>query len=91
MAAPGAAAPLGQSQTSFTHAQQIHEAVAERFRQVNRQTRQHRPAVARAGVVVPSSALLVRRLKGNRSALRQAFVVSLIFGPPKAMEDPFGS
>ncbi len=78
---------FGQSAAGMQRAQQLHESVAQRLRQVDQQTEKH------GGMLGPKSAqplsadfAVIRDLRTNPAAARQAFVASLIFGAPKGLE-----
>jgi hypothetical protein len=81
------AAVLPTALASYGRAQQLHESVAERLRQVEQQTRHHgvRAALPPAGAA-PAAPSLLRHLARNPAAARQAFIGSLIWGPPKGLE-----
>ncbi|MEO8426653.1 MAG: hypothetical protein ABI651_06020 [Verrucomicrobiota bacterium] len=74
---------MAESQKGFEKISQLSAQVAERMQLVDERVAHH---VIKSRTTVPSqTAELVRVLRQPRSA-RQAFVTSLVFGPPKALE-----
>lgn len=81
------AKPLSASQQGYAHAQQLHENVAERLRQVDDRTEKHgRPLRVHVAPAPPTPTSPVFAVRHSRAAARQAFVASLVFGQPKAFE-----
>ncbi|HEX7859056.1 MAG TPA: hypothetical protein VF773_01880 [Verrucomicrobiae bacterium] len=76
---------LKVSNANYERASKIQETVQARLRAASDQTTSHKPAVViqrpRRG-----HADFLRRLRRNRTALREAFVTSLVFGPAKSVE-----
>ena len=80
------ASPLQQSAAGYKRAAELHEKVEERLRAVHQQTSAHHSAPAeRPGRRAPSRLLPNLR---HPESLRQAFVASLIFGPPVGLSRP---
>jgi hypothetical protein len=63
----------------------LHEKVAKRMRAVSEQTVSHRPSPPEKYRMRAHSEF-VRRLRKNPSAIREAFIASVIFNPPKGLE-----
>ncbi len=76
--------PFRQSSAAHERASALQSRVEARFRDVNRQTETHRPSVPKKHFHGTPS--LQQRLRHNPMAAREAFVASLIFGPPKSSE-----
>jgi len=77
--------PLRESASAHQRASNLQSKVEERFRAVDQQTATHRPSSATRSA--PQAHELVRRLRKRPTALREAFVASLIFSPPKSLEN----
>jgi len=77
--------PLKTSAENYQRAANLHSNVQERMRAIDLQTPAARTAapVHRRGRV-PSE--FVQRLKRNPHAIREAFIASVIFAPPKGLE-----
>jgi hypothetical protein len=76
--------PLRESASAYERASSLQAKVEQRFRAVDQQTSTHRPTpVTRS---TRHTHQFIRNLRKRPSALREAFVASLIFSPPKAME-----
>ena len=77
--------PFKVSNAKYERASNIQKTVQARLRAASDQTTSHKPAVViqrpRRG-----HADFLRRLRHNPFALREAFVTSLVFGPPKSVE-----
>lgn len=77
--------PLRESASAYERASSLQAKVEQRFRAVDQQTSTHRPTpVTRS---TRQTHQVIRNLRKRPSALREAFVASLIFSPPKAMEN----
>ena len=74
---------MAESQRDFQKASQMSAQVAERMHQVDEHVSHH--ALKSRTMVSSQTAELVRVLRQPRTA-RQAFVTSLVFGPPKALD-----
>ena len=79
-------ASLKQASKAHSRAQQLQREVADRLKKVDEQTVQHRPAVALQKTQRTAEAQGARRLIRDPQRLREAFVVSMILSPPKALE-----
>jgi hypothetical protein len=77
--------PLRESGSAYERASALHTKVEDRLRAIDQQTTTHR-AVSSPRTSPRPAALLVRRLRKNPTALREAFVASLIFSSPKSLE-----
>ncbi|HVK59104.1 MAG TPA: hypothetical protein VM735_10005 [Candidatus Kapabacteria bacterium] len=81
--------PLPASTTRYETAAGLHESVEKRMRHVVEQTTTHKKI--RTSGRGPSRRSLqsdfVKRLRRNPRAVREAFVASVIFGPPKSLEN----
>jgi hypothetical protein len=83
-----ALAQLNEPTSAFGRAHHLHETVARRLREVDERTEKHGLRAARPQAKpVASRPWPVYGLRHNRQAARQAFVASLVFGPPKSLED----
>jgi hypothetical protein len=78
--------PLTTSATNYERAANLHAAVQERMRTIGEQRVKHTPAIQDRGRSRPHSTF-VQRLKRNPRAIREAFIASIIFAPPRGMED----
>ena len=78
--------PLHESTSAYERASALHTKVEDRLRAVDQQTTTHRPSAITRTPSRPTN-LLIRRLRKNPSALREAFIASLIFSAPKSLED----
>lgn len=78
--------PLQTSAANYQRAANLHAAVEDRMRAVTQQTATHRRKAA-ARQRSRSHSDFVRTLRRNPSALREAFIATLIFGPAKGIED----
>ena len=77
--------PLRESASAYQRASSLQTKVEERLRAVDQQTSAHRPApVTRS---TRGTNQIIRKLRNRPSALREAFVASLIFSPPKSLEN----
>jgi hypothetical protein len=79
---------LTDAALAYRKAQQLHEVTAGRLQQIADQARQHKPEKApsrRAGrsPEIASAISLVR----SPASVRQAFVASIVFSPPKGLEN----
>jgi hypothetical protein len=82
-----ALAELSQASSRFSQAKNLHESVAERLRKVDELTNRHAPQpVMIPARLVPSPSYTILQAVRDPAAVRQAFVASLIFAPPKALE-----
>lgn len=79
------ASPLKTSSAHYERAARLHESVEQRLRAVAEQTSTHKPATPMQSRYRPHSQF-VQRLRHNPRAIREAFIASIIFGPPKSME-----
>jgi hypothetical protein len=78
--------PLRDSVSAYKRAANLHDKVGERLRAVDQQTTTHRAAVPRrAGA--SHAAVFARSLRRRPAALRDAFISSVIFSPPKSLEE----
>lgn len=77
--------PLKESTANYERASNLHSAVEKRMRAIRERT-STRPQTAfnRARPKLQSD--VVRRLRRSRTSIREAFIASLIFSAPKAME-----
>jgi hypothetical protein len=84
---PPVPAEWGDPSGGFHRAQQLHESVAERLRQVDAHTESH-GAERRSHALPPAlaEAHAILGLRHNPQAARQAFIASLVFGTPKGLE-----
>ena len=76
--------PSIASVSAHEHVSNMYDRVKQRLRAAGRHQTTHRPRAVRQRAPVPT----LRRLTRNPAALRDAFVASLIFSPPKALELP---
>src|SRR5688572_3200449 len=76
--------PLRESASAYERASSLQTKVEERFRAIDKQTSTHRPTPA-SRPTRPANQI-IRKLRKRPSALREAFVASLIFSPPKSLE-----
>ena len=80
-------AHLTQSATALERASTLHERVAAHFHLVDERTDLHRPAIPVAHIRKRSAeAEAAVALLRKPASARQAIIVSLILGPPKALE-----
>ena len=77
-------APMTQSKQAYDQGQHLAQQVAERFHQVDAQIVRH--AATGPKIVRHETIQAMKKLREPQSA-RQAFVASLVFGAPKALED----
>ena len=73
----------------YERASNLHANVQERMRSIREQTSTHTAAPAPSAfnrARPPRQSNVVRRLRRSRAAVREAFIASLIFAPPKAVE-----
>ena len=78
--------PLHTSAAGHERAGKLHAAVEERMRVIGEQRMKHTPASSERARPRAHSAF-VQRLKRNPRAMREAFVASIIFGPPQGLEE----
>jgi hypothetical protein len=82
--------PLRESNTAYKLAAQLDQKVAARLQQIEKQTESARPApFLRAGSQHEPPVDLAR-ITRSRSSLREAFVASLVFGKPPALDPSHG-
>lgn len=84
---PVSVSPLKEASAAFARAEQLHQSVAHRLRNVDENMRKHPRAspvrqTSESRGAIPSMAAL----RTDPHAARQAFVAALIFGPPKGLE-----
>ena len=75
--------PFRQSSAAHERALALHSRVEERFRKLNSKTSSHRPPAPQ--VPLAPITKLARQLRRNPMAAREAFIASLVFGPPKSL------
>jgi hypothetical protein len=79
-------AAMAESSKAYRRAQQLQENVAGRLRKIDEQTESHKPAMPghfrKSSPEITSAVSLLRRPR----MARQAVILSLILGPPKALE-----
>jgi hypothetical protein len=79
-------AAMAESSKAYKRAQQLHENVAGRLRKIDEQTESHKPDVPghfrKHSPEITSAMSLLRRPR----MARQAIILSIILGPPKALE-----
>jgi hypothetical protein len=80
--------PLIQSAAAYNRAADLSRRVGQKLEVVDRQMKSH-PAqpVAPRHRVRPPAAAVVRRWTGSPEAVREAFVASIIFDPPLALQN----
>jgi hypothetical protein len=71
----------------FDRAQQLHESVAARLNRVDEQTQRHPHSLLPAAAAGSAAREQIAALRRNPGAVRQAFITSLIFNHPKALEE----
>ena len=77
--------PLQESTDGYSRASNLHEAVKNRMRAIREKTSTPvETAFNRERPKLQSD--VVRRLRRSRTSIREAFIASLIFSPPKAAE-----
>ena len=74
--------PSIASVSAHEHVSNMYDRVKQRLRAAGKHKTTHRPRVVHQRAPVPT----LHRLTRNPAALRDAFVASLIFSPPKALE-----
>ena len=77
--------PLVQSSAAYQRASQLAGRVEQRLQAVDAQTTSHKPSPIVAAVR-PSANAAMNRWTSNRESLREAFIASLIFSPPLALQ-----
>jgi hypothetical protein len=78
--------PRKTSVESYDRAANLYASVKERMRAINSQTSTAHAASTRRRPRAHSA--FVQRLKQNPRAIREAFIASVIFAPPKSLEAP---
>jgi len=80
-------AGLKESTTAYERAGRLQEGVAEQLKEIDELTRTHsgRVPMVRRRLYSEEAAQAVSMI-GNPATVRQAIIVSLIFGPPRALE-----
>ena len=79
---------LKESASAYQRASRLQEQVIERLKQVEAMTERHQASVPTAHrQAVSTDAVRSIALIRNRTTVRQAIIASLIFGPPKALEN----
>ncbi len=77
--------PLPTSAASHESVANLHASVEERMRVIGEQRVKHKPT-STDRVRPRAHSVFVQRLKRNPRAMREAFVASIIFAPPKGLE-----
>jgi hypothetical protein len=79
-------AKLSESQAAYQRGIQLHEHVGQRLQNVMQQTEKHRAAAPPPMRAVSAELLRTVTMLRTAQSARQALVASIIFGPPKALE-----
>lgn len=77
--------PLKTSAAHYERAAKLHATITERMRGVSAKTSAHKASPIKHKQPRRESEF-VSRLRRNRGAIREAFIASIIFGPPKCVE-----
>jgi hypothetical protein len=77
-------ARMAESKQAYQTGQQLPQQVAGLLQEVDVEVARHPRAIRRA---VPREAARALHMLRDPSSARQAFIVSLVFGPPKALEE----
>jgi hypothetical protein len=77
--------PLTQSTTAYSRASQLASRVEQRLEAVDIRTKTHRETRV-VPPLRPAGAAVMKNWTRNREQLRQAFIASLIFGPPAGLQ-----
>jgi hypothetical protein len=82
----GELAHLDQSQKAYERAENLQQAVANRFAEIDRQTERHVPTAPVAHHQASKSAAQLLKNFRHPATTRQAFLASFVLNPPKALE-----